>query len=119
MKMTLLSLTQDINGYNTYGLPYSNEKYIALLAQSVISSLTVPSNIRAEYSKVLAVFSFEPGSSVFVGINESPIVPVLGTFVSSTGEQNPSARYVQSGDVINFITAGTSSQVGVIFYAVR
>ena len=115
--MTKLSLIKDINGLNSFGAPFSNSKYQALLTAGIGDSVTVPPTGDATYSNVLAIFSFDPGDSVWVSINGTAVVP-NSTFTLSECELNPSARKVKPGDVISMITSDTVDQVGVIFYAV-
>ena len=117
MKMTVFNMTRDVNGFNGFGLPFSNSKYQCLLLADVEQMLVVPTTGRSDYPNVLAVFSADPGDSVWVSLNETATVPA-GAFAASTSELNPAARYVKSGDVLSFITSDTIDQVGVIFYAV-
>ena len=116
MQMTFFSMSRDINGYVGFGLPFSNEKYNTILSSGSAQTLTVPSSSNATYQKVLAVFSFEPGSVVWVSNNETAAVPG-SSFASATSELNPAARLVNAGDVLSFITDNTTSEVGVTFYA--
>jgi hypothetical protein len=113
MQYTQFNLTRDINGYNGFGLPFSINKYNAILAQNTDTTVTVPS-FSAHY---IAVFSFQDGASVWVANNATAAVPVGGTFAATTSELNPVARYVKAADVLHFFTSDTSAQVGVVFYA--
>jgi hypothetical protein len=61
-----------------------------------------------------ALFSYNSTANVFVSINETPIVPTLGTpGDQKTSEFRPEKRYVNGGDVIHIITPDTSAYVGV------
>jgi len=110
-------MTRDINGYNGFGLQFSDNKYSGLLSAGVEQTLTVPESPFADYPNLLAVFSFEPGSTVWVSLNATAVVPST-SISSSNSELNPAARYVTGGDVLHFITDDASDEYGVIFYAV-
>jgi len=116
-------MTRDINGYNGFGLPFSLQKYSATLAASTDTSLTIPGGssmgaITANtYNKFIAIFSYTPGAQVWVALNATAAVPAGSSFASTTSELNPSARQVEFGDVIHFISADTAAEVGVTFYA--
>jgi hypothetical protein len=115
--LTKFILTRDINGYNGFGLPFSNNQFQALLLAGVGDSLTVPPSPYADYPNLIAVFSFNPGATVWVALNGTAVVPST-TFAACECELNPSARFVQSGDVLTFETSDVADQIGVSFYAV-
>lgn len=110
-------MTKDINGLNGFGLPFADSKVSTTLAEGVVQTLTVPQTGKALYPHVLAVFSFDKGSDIWVGSNETAALPG-SSFAAATCELNPSARLVNIGDVLSFITADTSAEVGVTFYAI-
>lgn len=119
---TKFAMTRDVNGYNGFGLAFSDTKYSATLVQNADTTLTVPqgntmgSGHSTTGNKFLAIFSFEPGSSVWVALNATAATPAGGTFAAVSSELNPTARYVSAGDVLHFKTADTSALVGVTFY---
>lgn len=107
------SMIRDINGYNGFGLPVSPDKYSATItAVGGEQTLTVA----GEFSEWLVIFSFEPGTTVWVALNATAAVPAGATFAATTSEMNPTARKVKVGDVLHFITADTNADVGVILY---
>ena len=117
------SMTRDINGYNGFGLAFSLDKYSATIATSTDTTLTVPSagplgsgTSSTSTNKYIAIFSYEPGSSVWVAVNATAAVPAGASFAATTSELLPTARYVKGGDVLHFITGDTSATVGVTFY---
>src|SRR5882757_3214691 len=116
---TSFAMTRDVNGFNGFGLPFSIDKYSADLVTLTDTTLAVPGTAAmgaitsTTYNKFIAIFSYEPGSSVWVTVNATAAVPAGGTFASTTSELNPSARQVQAGDVLHFYTADTSAVVGV------
>jgi hypothetical protein len=109
---TKFNMTRDINGYNGFGLMFAGDNYATTLATGVEQTLTVPDN----YNNWLAVFSFEPGSTVYISRNATATVPG-GSFALTTSQLIPTARQVQGGDVLHFITNDTTAAVGVSFYA--
>lgn len=112
--MTALSLTRDINGFNTFGTAFSSEKASALLANGVEDTVQAPSSNPKGY---LAVFSYQPGASVWVALNATAVVPA-STFSSTNSELNPSAREVPATSTLHFITSDTAgAQLGVSFFA--
>lgn len=119
---TKFAMSRDINGYNGFGLAISDTKYSATIAQDVAQSLTVPDEgaLGSGYStakpKYLAIFSYQPGASIWVAVNATAASPVGATFASSTSELNPTARYVAANDVLSFITTDTTAAIGVTFY---
>lgn len=119
---TPFSMTRDINGYNGFGLQFSLDKYSATLATGVDTTLTVPaggplgSGTNFTTNRYIAIFSYEPGSTVWVALNGTAAVPAGGTFASTTSELLPTARFVKSGDILHFKTADASAVVGVTFY---
>lgn len=110
--MTKLVLTRDINGYNTFGLPFSSQKKDTTLATTVEQTVTAPVTNLKGY---LAVFSFEPGAKVWVALNATATLPGAA-FADTDSELNPTAREVPAGGVLHFITNDTTAEVGVSFY---
>jgi hypothetical protein len=120
---TKFSMTRDINGYNGFGLVFSDQKFSASILASTNTILTVPSSAPMGGSSdsvvnnyFIALFSFQPSSSVWVSNNNTAEIPSGSSFVSTTSELNPSARLVKSGDVINFFSS-SATLVGVTFYS--
>ena len=113
MQYTSFNMTRDINGYNGFGLPFSINKYSAVINQNTDTTLVVPSFS----SHYVTIFSYQPGSSVWVTINTTAAKPVGASFASVSSELNPVARYVSAGDTLHFLTGDTSAAVGVVFYA--
>ena len=97
-------MTRDINGYNAFGVLPSLDIKNAVLAVGVEQHFTVPSN----YPNWLAIFSYTPGSAIWVSVNGVALAPV-GAFASSSSALNPAGRQVKSGDVLSFITADATN----------
>lgn len=121
---TKFALTRDINGYNGFGLKFTDTAYSCTLAAASDTTLTVPAKSTlggAAYSKdaeptLIAIFSYSPGESVWVALNTTAAVPAGATFAATASELNPSARQVVGGDVIHFISATANVDVSVSFY---
>lgn len=119
---TPFSMVRDINGYNGFGLQFSLDKYSATLAQTTDTTLTVPSTgpfgtgQSTTVARFIAIFSYQPGATVWVANNATAAVPVAASFGAVSSELLPTARYVKAGDVLHFITPDTTAQVGVTFY---
>lgn len=114
-------MTRDINGYNGFGLPFSTSKYSATLATTTDTTLSVPFGSAtygptASRTQFIAIFSYEPGSKVWVTKNATAASPAGATFAATTSELNPAARTVQAGDTLHFYTTDASAEVGVTFY---
>lgn len=117
-------LSRDINGYNGFGLTFTDTAYAATLAINTDTTLTVPSistpggNSYEGTTKplLIAIFSYDPGSSVWVAKNTTASNPGSTTFVATASELNPAARQVSGGDVLHFFTTETSVNVSVLFY---
>lgn len=110
--MTKLLLTRDQAGYNTFGLPFSSQKFDTTLAIGVEQTLTAPTNNVLGY---LAIFSYEPGAKVWVALGATATVPGVA-FGATDSELNPTAREVPVGSVLHFITNDATAEIGVAFY---
>lgn len=123
--MIPFSMSRDINGYNGFGLDFTDAKYSTTLVAGIEQTLTVPKSPFGQYPNVLAIFSFAPGSSIWTALNSTAVVPG-GSFASVSSELNPASRRIprrlnsdgsEADDVLHFITNDASDEVGVIFYA--
>lgn len=111
---TKFNMTRDVAGYNGFGVMFAADGYKGVLAVGVEQHVSVPSN----YPNWIAVFSYTPGSSIWVDGTTTAVAPV-GAFAATTADLNPSARFVTAGQVLSFITSDTTSpQVKVSFYVV-
>ena len=110
-----LNFGRDVQGFNAYAPATSGNKWSATITNGSETSITIPSN----YSVWIAVFSFQPGTSVWVDLTgATAIIPVGDTLASTTAELNPASRTVYAGGKISIITGNTSADVGVSLYAV-
>jgi|ERR1700761_1866882 len=118
---TKFNLSRDINGFNGFGVPFSDTLYATNLTTGAAQSLAVPlvmgmgGNGIYNGPEYIAIFSFEPGSNVWVSNGGTAATPG-SSFALSTSELNPAARFVKGGDILSFITPDSSAYVGVAFY---
>lgn len=109
---TPFNMTRDINGFNGFGLvPAYDILSTTLTSEGGNQSFTVP----GDKPNWIAIFSFDPGLRVFVALNTTATIPT-SSFISDVSELNPTAWYVQNGDVLNFITPDTAAYVTVKLY---
>jgi hypothetical protein len=127
---TKFNMTRDINGYNGFGLQFSDTNFSVTLTTDTDTSLTVPSNSGMGGNGIssqplwLAVFNYDPGASVWVAINTAASAPVGATFAATASTLNPAARLVKgkdslgnAADVIHVLSTGTGVNVSVSFYS--
>jgi hypothetical protein len=109
---TSFSMVRDINGYNGFGIDFCDDSYQMLLTPNVAQSLIVPVN----YKTWIAIFTYTPGSSIWVANNAVATIPA-GVPTLSVSQLNPTARRVRAGDTLSFITSdATNDQAWVAFY---
>jgi hypothetical protein len=111
---TPFNMTRDINGFNGFGLPFSDTKYSGILTTGAAQAITIPS----AHARYLAIFAFDPGTSVWVSNGHTAVYPT-GAVSTTNSSLNPTARMVMAGDVLSFITSDTSVEFGVVLYAVE
>ncbi|HLX54007.1 MAG TPA: hypothetical protein VKR58_08695 [Aquella sp.] len=113
--MTFLNFGRDTQGYNAFAPVTAQDKWSATITNGAETHITVPSN----HQVWIAVFSYQPGSNVWVDLTgASAIVPVGATLASTTSELNPGARTVYAGKKISIITDNTSVDVSIALYAI-
>lgn len=109
---------RDVQGYNSFGLPISKDKYSATIAATTDTTLTVPSNNK----NWIAYFSVEVSKLVWFALNGIAAAPAGDSFAATTSELLPSnrnvGRSVKAGDVLHFFSQSGTANVSVIFYAV-
>jgi hypothetical protein len=110
---TALLMTRDQSGAVTFGLIPSTIKYNTTLAAGVAQTFTTPSDT----AKYLAIFSMEPGASVWCALNTTAAVPGVSVAATSS-ELNPTSWQVEAGDTISVISPNTTAEIGVKFYAI-
>jgi hypothetical protein len=109
---TSFSMVRDINGYNGFGIDFCDDSYQMLMTPNVAQSIVVPVN----YKTWIAIFTYTPGSSVWVANNITAVVPT-GAPLKNGSQLNPVGRRVRAGDTLSFITSdATNDMVWVGFY---
>lgn len=112
---TKFNMLRDINGFNGFGVTPSDEIDGVLLAAGAAQSVTVPSG---EYTNYLVLFSYTPGSNVFVDMKGNTAAGYSGTAGAVTSELNPVARYAVAGQAISLITPDAGGAYAQISYYV-
>lgn len=111
---TIANFNTDVAGHVAYAPIPSTNVYKTTLAATVAASVTVPS----DYEYWFVAFSFQPGTDIWVDFTgATAAVPVSGALVASTSTLNPGARMVKKGSNISIITAATTADVAIEFYA--
>lgn len=109
---TRFNMIRDINGYNGFGIPNSNENLNTTLAAGAEQHTTV----LTDYAYYLAVFYYAAGSTVIVSNTGTASLPG-GSFASSNSAINPVAWLVKSGSTLSFITNDVNAYVSIAYYA--
>jgi len=114
MSSSKFLMTRDLGGYNGFGVSFVQDARSLILTATIEQHFTVPSN----FPNWLAIFSFSPGTNVWVdGINTA-VVPT-GAVSATTAILNPAARSVKAGQVISMITTdSTLPQVGIELFVI-
>jgi len=106
---TMFNVGLTNGGSNTFRVPFSDFGSKISLSASGSSSLTVPAG---DFDT--ALFGFTPGASVWVGVNDAPVV-TTPSWTSCKDDLSPVIRPVSAGDVIYFL-AVDASEIKVSFY---
>ena len=112
---TILNFARDVNGYNTFGPQFTlNNQSIKLTTGGGEKTVTVPD----ESPSYLVIFGYQSGAPVWVANNATATLPG-SSFAATASQCNPTARWVNAGDVLHFITDDTSAEVGISFYPLK
>lgn len=128
--LPIYGVNTNLNGVNGFGRIPGNSisTYNALLAITTDAELIVPSSIGAgqlatDSPMVLAIFSYQNGSTVFVA-DETATNGVTtaapnatGTFTLNHSTINPTALLVKGGDILHFY-ALAAAYVAVEFFSI-
>ena len=102
-----------------FGLRFAGAKYSCTVAITSDTTLTVPGTAPS----YKALIKCMPAGKVWVALNATAAVPAGNTFASTTSEilteNQPICREVVAGDVIHFYSATATTDVSVVFYALR
>lgn len=118
--MSQLNFARDVQGFNTFAPPPSDNKYSANIASAGNATITLPTNVE----RWIVSFSYQPGSNVWVAYNANAAAPAGATFASTSSELLPGSRVFNSkksdgsAATINFLNNGsTAANIGVVLYA--
>lgn len=119
---TAYNISDYSRGVNGFGLPFCDTVFTATLVADTLATVTIPGNATLgptvyQIDKFLAVFSYEPGSSVFVAVNGDAELPNGDDFEQSNSELNPSCKLVRAADVLSFVSNNIAAHVSVAIYA--
>jgi hypothetical protein len=115
MSSIQLNFGRDVQGYCAFAPPTSGNKWSATITDGTATSIVVPSN----YKVWIAVFSYQPGTNVWVDLTGAvAAIPAGATLTTTTSELNPASRTVYAAGTISIITDNTSADVGISLYAI-
>lgn len=113
--MIQLNFGRDVQGMNAYAPAISDIMYSCGLASADDQQITVPSSNQ----NWIAVFSYQPGGTIWVAVNDTAEPPAAGTFTTTTSFLLPAQLKVKAGDTISFYNnSATDQDIGVALYAV-
>lgn len=90
--------------------PFADDCGQFALATNTVQTYTVPGSQK----KFSCIFTYNDNQNVFVSLNVTATVPGAGLNTATRRlEFKPAKHYVQSGDVLQFITPDASAYVGI------
>lgn len=107
-------MVRDVNGYNGFGIIPTYDIQGCSLAASTAQTFTVPNN----YANWIAIFSYTPGSNIFVRFDGSAATVPSGTEATIHVVLNPSARAVKGGSTFSVITPDATSPFITVEYQI-
>ena len=120
---TKFSMSRDVNGFNGFGLKPSDTNINVTLTASTDTTFTIPGASAIGGSTYqtkalwLAIFSIDPGDTVWVAVNATASAPAGNTFAATSSFSNPAGLELQEGDVLHCFTTQTGVDVSVRFYS--
>lgn len=112
---TQLNFSRDVQGMNAYAPQMSDLMFSASLATTTQDDVVVPGS----NENWIVAFSYQPGASIWVAINDTAAAPAGASFAASTSFLNPAQIKVKAGDTISCFNNSTQSQdVGFALYAI-
>lgn len=107
-------MIRDISGYNGFGIIPTYDIQGCSLTASAAQTFTVPNN----YPQWIAIFSYTPGSNIFIRFDGSTATVPSGTEASISVVLNPSARAVKGGSTFSVITPDATSPYITVEYQI-
>lgn len=118
--MAQLNFARDVQGFNTFAPPPSENKYSATIAAAGNATITLPTNVE----RWIVSVSYQPGSNIWMAYNANAAAPAGATFASTGSELLPGSRVFNSKKTdgtpatLNFLNNGSANaDIGVIMYA--
>lgn len=111
---TKFNMIRDISGYNGFGIIPTYDIQGCSLAASTAQTFTVPAN----YSNWIAIFSYTPGSNIFVRFDGTAATVPSGSVAAIFVSLNPSARAVKGGQTFSVITPDATSPYITVEYQI-
>lgn len=115
---TFLNLGRDVQGYPTKGAEFSKDMFSATLAAGSAKSVTVP----ASHQKWLMRVKVQPNEWCWVSKITTAAVPAGSSIATTTSAMAVGTLLnewvVLANDVISFITASTTCDVGIELFPI-
>lgn len=122
-------LQKDIQGFNGFGLPVSDQKYNVTLDANINTTVTVPStssigsplNQINKFMAIVSVYKETVQGRVWFANNTAATVPAGNSFALTASEMIVQDKYfareVKAGDVLNFLSPVDDTEICVLFYS--
>lgn len=108
---------RDVQGFNAYAPLFPTDIFTATLAAGTASHVIVPSN----YPSWIMYIRVQPNGWAWCSRTTTAAVPAGGTFAAASSELIAGTieykRKVNAGDTISLITANTTCDVEIAFFA--
>ena len=104
---TKLNFGRDVQGYNSFAPPPSNNMFSVQLTAGSNATLTLPTTS----TYWIVAYAATPGSEIWVAYNTTAAAPSSGTFASTSSEEIPGARIVSSTNTTNSGTVATTINI--------
>ncbi len=113
----------NLGGINAFGAEFGTNNYYAQLAATTDTTFTVPSltgvgAITNTTPRILAIFTYASGATVYVAKGATAAVLTSASVVTTNGTINPTARIVEAGDVLHFY-ALAQAYISIEFQAIQ
>jgi hypothetical protein len=105
---------RDISGLNGFGIQPTDDIQGCSLAANVAQTFTAPTN----YSNWVAIFSYTPGSNIFVDFTGATAAVPSGTVGVITSSLNPAERGIKGGATFSVITSDATSPFITVEYQI-
>lgn len=111
---TKFNMIKDIAGYNGFGIAPTYDIQGCYLAANTAQTFTAPIG----YPYWIAIFSYTPGSNVFVDFSGATAAVPSGSVASITASLNPSGRALKGGQTFSVITPDSTDPYITVEYQI-